>query len=51
MSQGIIVKPYVQAMEDLKGLNLEGEVIEISLAKPVDKKKKERQLERKMNQQ
>lgn len=40
----------MKAMQELNGLNLEGEAIEISLAKPVDKKKKERQLERKMNQ-
>nr|CAB3253827.1 heterogeneous nuclear ribonucleoprotein R [Phallusia mammillata] len=38
----------LKALEELHGLNLEGEPIEISLAKPVDKKKKERQLERKM---
>ncbi|XP_039272976.1 heterogeneous nuclear ribonucleoprotein R-like isoform X2 [Styela clava] len=40
----------LKAMQELNGLNLEGEPIEISLAKPVDKKKKERQMERKMNQ-
>ncbi|XP_076818532.1 heterogeneous nuclear ribonucleoprotein Q-like [Clavelina lepadiformis] len=38
----------MKALEGLNGLNLEGEPIEISLAKPVDKKKKERQMERKM---
>ncbi|XP_002123977.3 heterogeneous nuclear ribonucleoprotein Q [Ciona intestinalis] len=38
----------MKALEELNGLNLEGEAIEISLAKPVDKKKKERQMERKM---
>uniref|UniRef100_H2ZBZ6 RRM domain-containing protein n=1 Tax=Ciona savignyi TaxID=51511 RepID=H2ZBZ6_CIOSA len=38
----------LKALSELNGLNLEGEPIEISLAKPVDKKKKERQMERKM---
>ena len=36
----------VQAMQEMNGKALEGEEIEIVLAKPPDKKKKERQAQR-----
>ena len=38
-------------MEVLNGLNLEGQCIEICLAKPQDKKLKEKKLERQMQKQ
>merc|ERR1719348_2713621 len=38
----------VKAMEELNGINIEGECVDISLAKPVDKKRQEKQRERKM---
>ena len=37
---------YVQAMQEMNGKELEGEEIEIVLAKPPDKKRKERQAQR-----
>ena len=40
-----------KAMEVLNGLNLEGQCIEICLAKPQDKKLKEKKLERQMQKQ
>jgi len=40
-----------KAMTDLNGLNLEGQCIEICLAKPQDKKLKEKKLERQMHKQ
>lgn len=40
-----------KAMADLNGLNLEGQCIEICLAKPQDKKLKEKKLERQMQKQ
>lgn len=40
-----------KAMTDLNGLNLEGQCIEICLAKPQDKKLKEKKLERQMQKQ
>jgi len=40
-----------KAMEILNGLNLEGQCIEICLAKPQDKKLKEKKLERQMQKQ
>jgi heterogeneous nuclear ribonucleoprotein R len=40
-----------KAMEGLNGLNLEGQCIEICLAKPQDKKLKEKKLERQMQKQ
>ena len=36
-----------QAMDELNGINIEGECVDISLAKPVDKKRQEKQRERK----
>ena len=38
-------------MSELNGLNLEGQCIEICLAKPQDKKLKEKKLERQMQKQ
>jgi len=38
----------MKALEELNGINIEGECVEISLAKPVDKKRKEKQMERKL---
>jgi len=38
----------VKAMEELNGINIEGECVDISLAKPVDKKRQEKQRERKI---
>lgn len=38
----------MKALEELNGENIEGEEIEITLAKPIDRKKRERQMERKM---
>lgn len=38
--------PLLQAMEEMNGKELEGEEIEIVLAKPPDKKRKERQVQR-----
>ncbi|CAG5107600.1 Oidioi.mRNA.OKI2018_I69.chr1.g3405.t1.cds [Oikopleura dioica] len=40
-----------RAMSELNGLNLEGQCIEICLAKPQDKKLKEKKLERQMQKQ
>lgn len=40
-----------KAMSELNGLNLEGQCIEICLAKPQDKKLKEKKLERQMQKQ
>ena len=40
-----------KAMDILNGLNLEGQCIEICLAKPQDKKLKEKKLERQMQKQ
>lgn len=40
-----------KAMDGLNGLNLEGQCIEICLAKPQDKKLKEKKLERQMQKQ
>ena len=37
-----------QALDELNGINIEGECVDISLAKPVDKKRQEKQRERKM---
>jgi len=39
------------AMTELNGFNLEGQCIEICLAKPQDKKLKEKKLERQMQKQ
>lgn len=38
----------MKALEELNGETIEGEAIEITLAKPIDRKKRERQMERKM---
>jgi len=38
----------MKALEELNGINIEGECVDISLAKPVDKKRKEKQMERKL---
>jgi len=37
----------IKAMDELNGINIEGECVDISLAKPVDKKRQEKQRERK----
>jgi len=38
----------MKALEELNNQDIEGEAIEITLAKPIDRKKRERQMERKM---
>jgi len=38
----------MKALEELNGHELEGEQVDITLAKPIDRKKRERQMERKM---